>query len=73
MQLYADIDGDSGVHGFEIKDTSITVWFSGSQKSYTYSYQSAGQSHVDKMKLLALSGDGLNSYINKNVKSKFVR
>lgn len=73
MQLYADINNDSGVHWFEIADTSITVWFTGTQKPYTYSYQSAGQSHVEQMKRLALSGNGLNSYINRNVKFKYVR
>ena len=73
MQSYADIDGDSGVHGFEISDTSITVWFTGTQKPYTYSYLSAGQHHVEQMKRLAFAGDGLNSYINKNVKFKYVR
>lgn len=73
MQIYADIDKDSGVHGFEINDTSITVWFTGTQKPYTYSYQSAGQQHIEAMKSLALSGDGLNAYINNKVKFKYVR
>jgi hypothetical protein len=73
MQKYSDIDRDSGVREFEIHDTSITIIFSGSRKAYIYSYQSAGQHHIDKMKLLALAGEGLNAYINKNVKNKFSR
>jgi len=73
MQKYADTDRDSGVDSFEINETSITVKFKGTAKTYTYSYQSAGQQHVETMKRLALSGDGLNAYINKNVKTKFVR
>lgn len=71
MQIYKDIDGDSGVSGFEINDTSITVWFDGTSKSYTYSYQRAGQFHVERMKQLAMSGDGLNAYINNHVKYKY--
>lgn len=71
MQRYADTDRDSGVYGFEIHDTSITVWFKGSSKSYTYSYQRAGQYHVEKMKRLALAGDGLNEYINDHVKKAY--
>ena len=73
MQIYKDIDNDSGVHGFEISDTSIIVWFDGTQRSYTYSYQSAGQPNIEQMKKLALAGEGLNAFINKYVKFKFVR
>lgn len=71
MQPYKDIDNDSGVRGFEINETSITVWFDGTTKSYTYSYGKAGQHHVEKMKQLAKAGDGLNAYINNNVKYKY--
>ena len=72
MQKYADTNRDSGVESFELNETSITVKFKGTAKTYTYSYQSAGQQHVEAMKRLALSGDGLNAYINKNVKNKYV-
>jgi len=73
MQIYKDIDNDSNVRGFEINETSITVWFNGTTKSYTYSYSKAGQLHVEKMKQLAKNGDGLNAYINNNVKFKYDR
>lgn len=73
MQRYSDIDRDSGVREFEIHDASITIRFHGSQKTYAYSYQSAGQHHIEQMKRLALAGEGLNAYINKNVKNKFSR
>lgn len=67
MEKYADIDNDSGVVGYEIHATSITVWFSRSPRSYTYSYGRAGQHHVEQMKRLARSGDGLNAYIKNHV------
>lgn len=73
MQKYADINNDSGVIGYEISATSITVWFDGAARPYTYSYAVAGQHHVEKMKILAQSGDGLNAYINYNVKFKYDR
>ncbi len=73
MQTYKNIDNDSGVRGFEIAPTSITVWFDRTQKSYTYSYQSAGQSNVEQMKQLAIAGEGLNAFINKYVKFGYVR
>lgn len=73
MQRYADINNDSGVNRFEIHHTSIIVWFGSSSKSYTYSYSMAGEHHVEEMKALALSGNGLNAYINHNVKFKYDR
>jgi len=73
MQIYKDINNDSGVRGFEISADSITVWFDGTERSYTYSYASAGRGHIETMKKLAVSGDGLNAYINLNVKFKYVR
>ncbi|SKC18901.1 hypothetical protein SAMN05216168_2800 [Kosakonia radicincitans] len=73
MQHYKDLDHDSGVVGYEIGDTHITVWFDGTAKSYTYSYKGAGVEHVEKMKKLADAGEGLNAYINKFVKFKYDR
>lgn len=73
MQRYADLNNDSGVIGYEIQATSITVWFDGTARPYTYSYARAGQAHVERMKQLAQSGDGLNAYINNNVKFKYDR
>lgn len=68
MQAYSDVNGDSGVVGYEVGIDFITVWFKRSERSYTYSYSSAGQDNVEKMKVLAAAGDGLNSYINRYVK-----
>ncbi len=73
MQQYRDINGDSGVEGFDIGEDSIIVKFAGTKKLYVYSYRTAGARHVDTMKRLALSGDGLNAYINAHVKYKYER
>jgi len=73
MQKYADINNDSGVDSFEISSESITVFFKGTNRPYSYSYSLAGKHHVERMKELALSGDGLNAYINYNVKFKYDR
>lgn len=71
MQDYADTDHDSGVSHFEIGESSITVWFKSGRKSYCYSYRKAGSHHVERMKQLAQSGDGLNEYINDHVKKLY--
>lgn len=64
--LYRDIDGDSNVESYEIGADYIAVKFHGTPKIYIYSYKKAGKNHVETMKGLAASGDGLNSYINRN-------
>lgn len=71
MERYRNSDGDSGVYGYEIGNDYIRVKFSGTSKIYTYSYRKAGSNHVEKMKSLAKSGSGLNSYINAYVKFKY--
>jgi hypothetical protein len=73
MQKYADINNDSGVNSFEIHEKSIAVWFDDTPNSYTYSYGVAGAQHVEEMKKRAIAGDGLNAYINYNVKFKYDR
>ena len=67
MQPYADINRDSGVKAYRIEDDSIIVKFkTGTNQNYEYTYSSAGSSDVERMKTLAKSGDGLNSFISKN-------
>lgn len=73
MIFYKDINGDSGVLAYEIGADFIDVQFKGTSKVYRYSYQSAGRESVERMKSLAKSGDGLNSFINNNVKYLYVR
>lgn len=53
---------------YEIGTDYIKVKFSGTFRTYTYSYRKAGSSHVENMKRLAQNGSGLNTYINRYVK-----
>lgn len=71
MEKYKDINGDSGVEGYIIGEDYIVVKFTKTAKTYKYSYSSAGTSNVEKMKVLARKGDGLNAFINTNVKDLF--
>lgn len=72
MIPYADTDRDSGVEAFRFTDESIVVKFkSGSAQFYEYTYSSAGSSNVEHMKVLAESGDGLNSFINTEVRNSY--
>lgn len=71
MERYLNSSGNSPITAYQIGETSITVWFSGSVKAYTYSYRKAGNSHVERMKILAVSGSGLSAYITRNVKNLY--
>ena len=62
---YLNKSGKSGVKAYEILPTAIRVQFIKCGKWYSYSYTSAGMANVEQMKKLALSGFGLNSYIQR--------
>jgi len=68
MQLYRNLSNDSGVHSFEIGHDFIRVKFPGQLEYIHTATPSAGEIHIEQMKSLALSGKGLNSYINKHTK-----
>ncbi len=70
MKIYKDIDGDSGVIGYEYGNDYIRVEFS-TGAIYLYTYQSAGTSNIERMKSLADAGDGLNAFINTYVRKLY--
>lgn len=66
MVSYKSTSGkQSGVIGYEIGDTYITVMFRQGAK-YRYSYRSAGSGNVETMKRLALASRGLSTFITQN-------
>lgn len=72
MEYYRDIDGDSGVEGYEIGTDYILVQFT-TGAVYLYTYSSAGADNIEIMKQLARGGNGLNSFINRHVRKKYDR
>lgn len=72
MERYQDIDGDSGVVGYETGPDFIRVQFKDAS-IYTYTYASARTQNIEQMKQLAAAGDGLNAFINKYVKKKYAQ
>jgi len=63
MKPYSSRSGKkSGVIAFETGVDFIIVQFRGFE-TYRYSYKSAGASVVERMKLLALSQQGLSTFI----------
>ncbi len=72
MKKYKNVSGKSTVTMFELAKDVVTVRFA-SQEVYRYSNQSAGSENIGRMKVLALSGKGLGTFIENNVKEKFAR
>jgi hypothetical protein len=65
MTPYANLGGNSGVEAYRIGARQVTVQFGGGAQ-YVYTYASAGQEHVEQMKLLAQAGRGLATYISQH-------
>jgi hypothetical protein len=72
METYENSTGRSGVISFEITADSISVYFKGGNV-YLYNSTKPGTNHVNRMKDLAQSGSGLNSYIKKYIGSNCFR
>jgi hypothetical protein len=72
MQPYGNRNGESGVRYYELGEQSSTVTFSGGD-TYRYTYRSAGRQNVETMKKLAQAGQGLSTFISREVKQKFER
>ncbi len=70
METYQNISRSSGVRAYEIGSDLIKVRFNDGG-TYIYNYSSAGAQSVETMKGLAISGLGLNSYINTYVRKSY--
>ncbi len=70
MEAYKNLSGNSDVLAYEIGMDSITVQFR-DDSIYLYTYRSAGEAKIEKMKQLAHAGQGLNTFINQVVKQGY--
>ncbi len=72
MPAYQNYGGKSGVRWYEMFPCSIAVTFA-DVAVYLYDQDAPGAAVVDRMKLLADLGSGLNSYINRQVGTRYAR
>jgi hypothetical protein len=72
MQTYRNIDGDSGIVSYEYGSDWIIVKFKNG-RTYKYTYSSAGTTNIKRMKILADQSNGLNSFISRVVKKRYLR
>lgn len=72
MRRYRDVHGDSGVVAYDPGPDFIKVRFKHGG-TYVYDYESTGRFQVERMKVLAVSGEGLSAFISKFVKENYAR
>lgn len=70
MVTYKNLGGDSNIRAYKIDTESISVEFN-DKSIYHYTCESVGSSNIVEMHRLALLGQGLNSFINKNVRKNY--
>ena len=70
MERYKNLNGNSGIASFEIRHDSIVVQFK-NHSTYLYNAQVTGRDHIEEMKKLAQSGQGLATYISRYVRDKY--
>ena len=74
MLPYRNLSGNSNVVSYEATDDTIHVVFAtGTYRNYLYNYSRPGKQMVDRMKVLAAQGFGLNSYISTTVKKNYAK
>ena len=66
MANYIDASGTSGITAYQSNSDSITIEYKNGS-AYQYSDHTTGFANVGHMKTLAVSGHGLNSFINKHL------
>ena len=72
MIRYRNLNGDSGIAGYETGADFIRIVFR-TGSVYLWTVASAGRLHIERMTKLADAGRGLNTYINRWVRKAFAR
>jgi hypothetical protein len=60
---YKNLSGQSGVVAYAVGPDHVDVKFKGRDDVYRYSERSAGKETVEAMKLYAINGRGLSTFI----------
>ncbi len=72
MEPYRNVEGNSDVTAYQVGPDYITLQFSDGS-TYRYTYISAGQENVERMKSLAQAGQGLDTFINAAIRKLYAR
>jgi hypothetical protein len=72
MERYLNLSGKSGVAFFELVPDFVRVFCKDGGR-YLYNHATTGRSNIDTMKTLAKAGQGLNTFINANVRKMYAK
>ncbi|MEK7325155.1 MAG: hypothetical protein AAB217_07885 [Chloroflexota bacterium] len=72
FKKYKNLSGKSTVARYEIMKDGMTIRFA-DHSVYIYTNQTADPENISKMKTLAVAGKGLGTFIDANVKDRFLR
>jgi hypothetical protein len=72
MEMYKNTRRNSGVSAYESGSDFIRVKFKDGAV-YLYTVASAGLNNINEMKVLAVNGNGLNTFINQNVRKNYAK
>lgn len=72
MIPYGNLSGQSGIIAYEAGSDNIIIQFNDGEM-YLYTYSATGEKHVEEMKRLAQKGEGLTTYLNKNIRERHQR
>lgn len=72
FEEYHNLSGSSGVEGYRIGPDRIEVLFA-DMSIYLYTYEKPGRDIVEKMKIRAIAGFGLQRYITRQVGENYER
>ncbi len=70
MEKYQNIKGNSGIEAYELGEHSIKIQFKNGAV-YLYNNIRLSDGYIEKMKRLALEGEGLNSFVNSKARDKY--
>lgn len=70
MERYRNTGRNFGIRAYEIGEDFIIVQFVDGG-TYLYNNSSTGSSNVEKMKVLAMRGQGLNSFISVTIRKSY--
>ena len=72
LYKYKNLGGASKVMKYTVQKDSMIIHFA-DHTAYIYTNQTAGPLNIAKMKELAHAGKGLGTFIDANVKDRFLR
>ena len=72
MQRYRNLEGHSGVVAYEFGEDHIDVRFVNGDV-YTYDWAVTGRGTVETMKVFAVLGRGLSTFISQQVRQRYAR